>query len=307
MADYGRNLRFGFFPVPHADPAQALRLSVLADELGLDCVGVQDHPSNPQFMDSWTLISAIAMRTSRISVFADVAQLPLRPPSVLAKAHASLDLLTGGRVELGLGSGAFADAVAAMGGPRWTAGDGVRAMEEAIQVIRLMWSGERSVEFSGRYYHLSVEEPGPVPAHRIGIWLGVNGPRALALTGRLADGWIPGMFPYLKPEQLAPMAARVDEAARAAGRDPGSIRRIWNISGTITPRPTGNLFNDSVEGWAQSLADVSLEHGFDTYLLFEGKDAEAQLRTFALEVVPLTRHLVDQQRRAMAAAGETTA
>ncbi len=104
------------------------------------------------------------------------------------------------------------------------------------------------------------------------------------------------MFPDLQPVQLAPISARVDEAARGAGRDPASIRRIWNISGTITPRPTGRLFNDCVESWAQSLADVSLRHGIDTFVLIEGEDAEAQLRTFALEVAPLTRDLVAEAR-----------
>ena len=107
MTDYGRPVRFGYFLIPEADPAGPLRLAALAEELGLDHVGVKDHRYQSRFHDTWTLLTAIAMRTSRISLFPDVTSLPLRPPAVLAKAAVSLDILSGGRVELGLGAGAF--------------------------------------------------------------------------------------------------------------------------------------------------------------------------------------------------------
>jgi alkanesulfonate monooxygenase SsuD/methylene tetrahydromethanopterin reductase-like flavin-dependent oxidoreductase (luciferase family) len=104
---------------------EVLRLARAADEAGLDLVGIQDHPYQWRFFDTWTLIAYLSARTSRIRFFADVANLPLRPPAVLAKAAASLDVLTGGRVELGLGAGGFWDAVQAMGGPRRTPGQAV--------------------------------------------------------------------------------------------------------------------------------------------------------------------------------------
>src|SRR5579864_8868055 len=138
---YGHPVRFGVFLIPQAADAQRLlELAALADELGFDLVGIQDHPYQRLFLDTWTLLTAIAVRTRRISVFPDVANLPLRPPAVLAKAAASLDLLTGGRVELGLGAGGAWDAIKAIGGPVRTPGESVSALEEAIQVIRLMWS-----------------------------------------------------------------------------------------------------------------------------------------------------------------------
>lgn len=208
--------RFGFFPPPDAEAAaETLRLCALADELGLDVLGLQDHPYQARHLDAWTLLSVIAARTSRIGLFLDVADLPLRPPAVLAKATASLDVLTGGRVELGLGAGAFWDAIEAFDGPRRTPGEAVAALTEAIEVCRLLWSGERTVSFPGEFYSLAGAHPGTRPAHPIGIWLGAIGPRMLTLTGRVADGWVPSS-PYVPPAELAAANARIDEAATAA-------------------------------------------------------------------------------------------
>lgn len=299
MADYRRPIRFGYFLIPYADPSRPLHLAILADELGLDYVGVQDHPYQPRFHDTWTLLTAIAMRTRRISVFPDVVSLPLRPPAMLAKAAASLDLLSGGRFELGLGAGAFWDPIAAMGGPRRTPGESVQALEEAIHVIRLMWSGERSVRFSGQLYQLAGVHPGPAPAHPIGIWLGVIGPRALGLTGRLADGWVPSL-PYVPPSQLPAKQARIDDAARSAGRDPAAIQRVYNVGGLIGGGDPASPLSGTPERWAQSLATFAVEYGMDTFVFAEGDDAEDQLRRFALEVVPRTRELVEQARRTSA-------
>jgi alkanesulfonate monooxygenase SsuD/methylene tetrahydromethanopterin reductase-like flavin-dependent oxidoreductase (luciferase family) len=106
--------RFGYFLIPNAaDPLLATAQQV--ERLGLDYVGVQDHPYQRRFVDTWTLLAMIAATTTRVRVFPDVANLPLRQPAVLAKAAASLDLLSGGRLELGLDAGGFWDAVAAYG------------------------------------------------------------------------------------------------------------------------------------------------------------------------------------------------
>src|SRR5438132_14179503 len=120
--DYRQPVRFGVFVTPEATE-RALQMAALADELGYEVVGVQDHPYQRRFFDTWTLLTAIAMRTERITVFPDVANLPLRPPAVLAKAAASPDLLSGGRLELGLGAGGFWVTVKAYGGPPRTEGE----------------------------------------------------------------------------------------------------------------------------------------------------------------------------------------
>jgi alkanesulfonate monooxygenase SsuD/methylene tetrahydromethanopterin reductase-like flavin-dependent oxidoreductase (luciferase family) len=162
-----------------------------------------DHPYQRSFLDAWTQLSAIAVRTQNLSVFPDVASLPLRPPAVLAKAAASLDLLTGGRVELGLGAGAFWDAIEAMGGPRRGPGDSVTALREAIAVTKLMRSGERSIQFDGDFYRVKGVHPGPVPAHPIGVWVGAYKPRMLRLVGESGDGWLPSLG-YLDVDGIRP-------------------------------------------------------------------------------------------------------
>src|SRR6184192_737213 len=207
------------------NPTRALDVASIADEVGFDLIGVQDHPYQWRFFDTMTLLTAMAMRTHRITLFPDVASLPMRPPAVLAKAAASIDVLSGGRFELGLGAGGFWEGVGAMGGPLRGAKEAVGAVEEAIQGIRLMWSEERSVSFEGRHYRLDGLHPGPQPVHPIGIWLGAYGPRMVRLVGRLADGWLPSV-PRLPLEEVPPRQQAIDEAARAAGRDPASIRRI---------------------------------------------------------------------------------
>ena len=251
MPDYGRPLEFGYFLIPDAsDPEATLAWAETAEELGLDLVGIQDHPYQRRFLDTWMLLAAVAMRTNRVRLFPDVANLPLRPPAVLAKSAATLDLLSKGRFELGLGAGGFWDATAAMGGPRRAPGESVEALEEAIQVIRLMWSDQSSARFEGRHYQLTGVRPGPRPAHPVAIWIGAYKPRMLRLIGRLADGWVPSLG-YLQVAEIPEAQATIDKAATAAGRDPASIRRVVNVGEDVT---------------AEALTALAADHGFDSFI-----------------------------------------
>src|SRR5918996_88271 len=119
--------------------------------------------------------------------------------------------------ELGLGAGAFWEAIGAMGGPVRSGREALEALEEAIGIIRAFWSGERTIAFEGRHYSVRGLHPGPPPAHPIGIWLGVGKPRALALTGRLADGWVPSLS-WATPEIVPAMMRRGGEGGGAAQR-----------------------------------------------------------------------------------------
>ena len=164
--DYGRDLEFGLFLDPSAATlADARELAVVADESGLDHIGIQDHPYQRRHLDTWMLMADVLARTERIRVFPDVANLPLRGPAMIAKQAASLDVMSGGRFELGLGAGAFWEAIEAMGGPARTRGDAFLALEEAIAILRLFWSGERSIRFDGDHYSVSGFKPGPPPVH----------------------------------------------------------------------------------------------------------------------------------------------
>jgi alkanesulfonate monooxygenase SsuD/methylene tetrahydromethanopterin reductase-like flavin-dependent oxidoreductase (luciferase family) len=291
MPDYGRDVTFGSFLIPNAeDPLLDTARDIEAR--GLDWIGIQDHPYQRRFVDTWTLLGAIAAVTTRVGFFPDVANLPLRQPAVMGKAAASLDVLSGGRFELALGAGGFWDAIEAYGGPRREPRDALTALEEAIQVIRLIWSGERNLRFNGAHYRLAGAHSGPVPVHPIGIWLGVYGPRALRLLGRLADGWVPS----LRSETgfLRDGSARIDDAAAAAGRDPTDIRRVLNVSGQITDGLRDGLLRGPVDQWIGELTDLAVGYGFDTFMFWgEGED---QLPRFAEEVAPAVRVQVAAER-----------
>jgi len=295
VPDYRQPLEFGSFLTPSAgDPARVVDLALVSERAGLDLVTIQDHPYQSRFLDTWTLLSWIAARTTTVTVAPNVANLPLRGPVILARSAASLDRLSGGRVELGLGSGAFWDAVAANGGPRRSAGQAVTALADAIAVIRALWSDEKGgAKVDGEYYSLSGSKRGPAPAHDLGIWVGAYGTRMLGLTGRLADGWLPSSF-AAGPDVLGEMSARVDDAAREAGREPAQIRRLYNVTGTFADVADGSFLHGPAEVWAEQLAELTLQHGTSTFVL--ASDASTDLERFAAEVVPRVRELVAAER-----------
>jgi alkanesulfonate monooxygenase SsuD/methylene tetrahydromethanopterin reductase-like flavin-dependent oxidoreductase (luciferase family) len=297
VSDYGRPIEFAASVDPSAESLGAARAAVRrADELGFDLVGIQDHPYQHRFLDTWMLLATLATQTERIRVFPNVANLPLRGPAMIAKQAASLDVLSDGRFELGLGAGAFWDAVAAMGGPRRSPGESVEALEEAIRIIRLFWSSERTIEFEGRHYRVKGLHPGPPPAHAIGIWVGAYKPRMLGLVGRLADGWVPSL-PYAPPEDVPAMARRIDEAARAAGRDPAEIRRVYNLVGRIVDGSVEGLLHGPPEHWVETLTGFALELGFDTFVFWPSEEPVRQLEWFAADVAPAVREAVARERR----------
>jgi alkanesulfonate monooxygenase SsuD/methylene tetrahydromethanopterin reductase-like flavin-dependent oxidoreductase (luciferase family) len=287
---YGRPLELGISLVPNRSDLDLLRdLARAADKLGLDVIGIQDHPYQWRYLDTFTLIGDLLAHTERIRIFPDVANLPLRLPAVLAKQATSLDVLSGGRFELGLGAGAFWEAIAAMGGPVRTPGEAIDALEEAIQVIRAVCSGERAVSFGGRHYSVHGLHPGEPPPHPIGIWLGVGKPRGLALAGRLADGWVPSLG-WATPELVPTMNRHIDDAARDAGRDVSEIRRVYNLTGgSIANGPVEGLLDGPPEHWIETLAGFAGELGFDTLVFWPGGDQLAQVERFAREIVPALR------------------
>ena len=220
------------FPVPEAGSLdEVLDACREADRLGLDLIGIQDHPYQRRFLDTVTLLSWVAAVTERVRVFPDVACLPLRPPAVLAKAAASIDLLSDGRFEMGLGAGAFWDAIEP-GGPRLAPGEARRSLEEAIEVLWRIWSGERGIRMDGDHYRLHGAQGGPVPAHRIEVWLGVQGPRMLELLGTRRTVGFP-RFPGCR--STTSIVATRSSTGRPTRRSAiKRIRRLLNVNGTIT-------------------------------------------------------------------------
>jgi alkanesulfonate monooxygenase SsuD/methylene tetrahydromethanopterin reductase-like flavin-dependent oxidoreductase (luciferase family) len=302
LADYGHELQFGFFLDPATgNPTRTLEIASILDDLGYDLIGVQDHPYQPRHFDAMALMAYILGQTERIRVFPDVANLPLRPPLLLAKEAATLDRLSGGRFELGLGAGAFWDAIRAMGGPTREPREALAALREAIGLIRAFWAGQ-SLRHEGEFYRAMGARPGPPSAHDIGIWLGVIGPRALRLTGEIGDGWVPSMA-YVPPSQAAKSNAIIDEAARAAGRDPAAIRRIYNIGGDVAPVIEAGLGDDDPQivgprdHWVSVLTHLAVDLGFSTFVLW-GVPTAPRLRMFIEEIAPAVKARVAESRQA---------
>jgi len=278
--EYGQELQFGVFVTPDAERANAVvELARLADAAGLDLVTFQDHPYQRRFLDAWTLLSVAAAATTSVRLALNVANLPLRDPLMLAKSVASLDVLSGGRVELGLGAGAFWEAIAAMGGPERTPKQSVDALTEAIAIIRSAWASDgRGVTFEGEHYRVKGARVGPPPAHPVELWLGAYKPRMLRLTGAQADGWLPSMS-YLDLDGLPAMQDRIDDAAAKAGRDPGAVRRLINL--------TGDFLDDAP---VERLAELHLTYGMSAFLL--PADTPAAVQRFGQEIAPAVREAV---------------
>src|ERR1700712_5206264 len=166
MAVAPHALPFGSFITPSAsDPDVTVALAQLSERLGFDLVTFQDHPYQPGFLDTWTLMSWVAARTETIHVAANVLNVPMRPAAVTARAAASLDLLSGGRFDLALGGGGFWDAMEAMGVERLTPGQTVDALSEAIDVIRAIWAADERapLRYEGEHYRLKGAKRGPAP------------------------------------------------------------------------------------------------------------------------------------------------
>jgi alkanesulfonate monooxygenase SsuD/methylene tetrahydromethanopterin reductase-like flavin-dependent oxidoreductase (luciferase family) len=293
MTTYGHDLIFGTFITPAAHPThKAVELAVASERAGLDLATFQDHPYNPSFHDTWTLLTYVASQTGRITIAGNVLNLPLRNPAVLARAAASLDLLSGGRVEMGLGTGAFWDGIEGMGGRRLSPGESIQALEEAIEIMRQMWdtSTRRGVAVEGDHYTIKGARRGPTPAHDIGIWVGAYKPRILRMTGRLANGWLPSLG-YLEngPADLAEMNRHIDEGAAKAGREPSAIRRMLNINGQFAAQGGGFLVGPPAQ-WAQQLAEVATEYGISGFIV--AADDPYTIDAFGQEVAPAVRELV---------------
>jgi alkanesulfonate monooxygenase SsuD/methylene tetrahydromethanopterin reductase-like flavin-dependent oxidoreductase (luciferase family) len=280
-------IRFGLAVTPTADPAELARAR-RADQLGLDLLAVQDHPYQPDHLEMWTYLTHLAANTQHVSLMPDVADLSLRSPTLLAKAAASLDVLSGGRVELGLGAGGIPQAIEAFGGPPRTPGERVDATLEALAVIRTALDATGRANVIGRFHHARGYSPGPAPAHDIGLWIGAQRPRLLRAIGAHADGWISPLNIYVAPTDVPAARDQINRGAHDAGRDPARLRRIYNVIGTIDGT-RGPGLNGTASQWADTLADWHDDLAFDTFVFWPATDPDDQLERFARDVIPEVR------------------
>ena len=206
----------------------------LAEDAGFDGAWVFDHfkplygdPSGP-CLEAWTLLAALAARTQRIRLGALVTGVTYRHPAVLAAEAVTVDHVSGGRLEVGMGAAWFAEEHHQLGIEFPGASERAHRLDEALSVMRALWTTDDS-SFEGRYYQLRGATYGPRPVQQPHppIWVGAGGERLmLPLVARHADMWH-GFGP---PAELARKSALIDEHARRAGRDPASIGRSTQLS-----------------------------------------------------------------------------
>jgi len=300
-----RDVVFGFGAHTGIDDApDLLRLVDRADRDGLDLFSLSDHPYLGGRLDAYAAVGFVLGRTRHISGFANVTNLPTRPAPMLARTVTSLAALSGGRIVLGMGAGGLWDRIADMGVARLSPGDAVDAFEEAIVLVRLLSGGGPPVTYEGRHHRVERIEPAPVVAPP--VWTGSVGPRSLAATGRVADGWIPGHAADWHSERYRVSRPVIDEAAAAVGRDPREVRTIFNLPGRITARPVtaprdaaGTWVGGSVDQWVDELTGAVLDHGASGFMLFPAGGAVldlAFLGRWGGEVVPAVREAIAKER-----------
>ncbi|MGI5290370.1 LLM class flavin-dependent oxidoreductase [Nonomuraea polychroma] len=278
---------------------ETLRHAAQADREGLDLFTVSDHPYFADRLDAYSLVGVALGRTTNIAGLVSVTNLPSRPAPMLARTITSLSALAEGRIVLGMGAGGLWDDIARLGLPRLGPGAAVRALEEAIILIRALCGGGDRVTFDGEFYQVTDLEPAPIPAPP--VWTGSVGPKSLAVTGRVADGWIPGHAADWLSPRYRDSRPVIDQAAAETGRDPRDIATIYNIPGVITPRPLaatrdreGRWVGGSVEQWAEELTGAVLEHDASGFVYFppDGTPTDLALGRWAGEIVPAIRKAI---------------
>jgi alkanesulfonate monooxygenase SsuD/methylene tetrahydromethanopterin reductase-like flavin-dependent oxidoreductase (luciferase family) len=302
--DAAHDVVFGFGAHNGLDDVPGLlRTAQQVDRDGLDVVSVSDHPYVGKRLDAYAVLGFVLGRTQHIAGLVNVTNLPTRPAPMLARMVTSLSALSDGRIVLGMGAGGYWDRISAMGVPPLSPGDAVDAFEEAIVLVKQLSGGGPPVTFRGRRYQVDQIEPAPVPAPT--VWTGSNGPRSLAATGRVADGWIPGHAADWLSERYRWSRPVIDEAAAAAGRDPSEVRTIYNLPGRITDQPQpatrdddGRWQGGSVDQWVDELTGAVLDHAAAGFILFTGSYGTSDDKTlsrWANEIAPAVRETITKE------------
>ena len=272
----------------------------LADEAGLDLVSVGDHPYFAERVDAYAALGFVLGATSNVTGAVIMTNLLSRPAPILARTVTGLSTVSRGRVVLGIGAGGMEEEIVALGVPRLSPGARIRALEEAIMVVRALSGGGDPVTFDGEFYQVTELTPAAAPTPP--IWIGSGGPKALAVTGRHADGWVPPHLADWRSTLVAESRPIIDEAAASVGRNPADIDTIYLVTGRITRDPLpetrddeGRWIGGGVTQWVEELTFAVLEHGAAAfiYMVRPGESiSDTTLNLWAHEVVPAVREAV---------------
>lgn len=295
-------MKFGLL-VPNWAPFDQellLKVSVLADQLGFNNLFFTDHLTNPHVesdnlpnltVETWSLISHVGALTSKIRLGTAISPMAIRPPALLAKIVATVDNLSGGRIDLGVGTGWSPGSFGLVGAEFGTPKVRSEKLREGIELIQKLWMQEQ-VNFSGDHYssEKGVVAPKPLQKPHPPIWLGGFREPMLKITGELADGWLPWHRPIDVYKQCL---QQIHHYAKAAGRAPESV-----IPGTVVmvvpdklrntslnfgqgdpPNVTVSTVQESVEAYAAAGAELFV------VFLYPAEDALETVRELAKQLL----------------------
>ena len=306
----GHALRFHVLILPNVPWGEVARRFRHLEELGFDVAGVADHftdwtkPGSP-WLEAWTLLAAVARETTRLRLSTLVTQIPLRNPAMLAHQALTVDHVSGGRLELGLGVGLTTDpSYTMMGIPNWSAPERVARFKEYVEVVDRLLSNEVTT-YEGRFYQVegAVMSPRPVQRPRPPITIAAMGPVMLKCAARHGDTWNSLSFLRDFQAQLDETHGRirlVDEACRAIGRDPASLRRSY-LMFDAGARAGGGLINyyASEDAFADVVQRVIALGISEIGLYYPARDEQRPVfERIARDVIPglKARHAAARQR-----------
>jgi alkanesulfonate monooxygenase SsuD/methylene tetrahydromethanopterin reductase-like flavin-dependent oxidoreductase (luciferase family) len=302
----------GRLPLTFATPAsskrweQSLATAQSAEAAGFWGIGLGERFDGS--LTGWTLATALAARTQRLHFFHTTLNVPYRYPYILAQEAAALDVISGGRIILCLGTGFEPSRQNYLnaGLPFGTGGERLQDMKDVIAILRGVWSGER-FSYRGRFYSVEDVAPSIRPVNgTVPIWIGAGGPRMLRLTGQIADGYMKNLG-WGPVEDLRALNDTVSDAARAAGRDPYEVRRVMNLAGFVAhneaelahynanaPRPVGGPQGGLI-GSPEDILETLRQYraaGVDTFnVSFPPDGAAEQLARFGRQIIEASRGL----------------
>jgi len=304
-----RELRFGVATLQNVPWNTLVERWQYLDELGFDSAWVADHFVNPfspsePFLEGWTLLSALATQTQRIRLGTMVTNSSLHNPAVLAKQALTVDHVSGGRLELGIGAGGAPPDHTMTGIPDYDPPERAARLREFTEIVDQLLRNEVTT-YRGRYYQVEDAEmhPAPVQKPRPPLMIAALGPKTLRIAAEYADSWnfIPeeDLTPREALEQTAERNRMLDDYCAQIGRDPGEITRsllAWPFM-PETPFDSDDAFHEFIGRYREVgidefifywLREEALECGYDRSMV-ERSAGRATLERLAGEVIPALR------------------
>lgn len=299
----GRPLRFGVLTAPHGDWPTLAAWWRRFESLGFDSAWVADQFVNPfhperDWFEGWTTLAALATQTSRIRIGTLVAAAPFHNPAFLARQCMTIDQISDGRLEIGLGAGSVHDPSYAMTGiENYAPAERVARLRETIKIVdRLL--RERVSSYDGAHYSVAdaVMNPGPRQLPRPPLVVAAHGPAAMRVAARLADGWNSYLSGTVTLKQAVDEVRKrnvvMDRLCAEAGRNPVEVRRTLLLY--CAPEPNIFLSLSAFEDAIHRFAEAGMEEIILTYPpedIYGAAVTNAMFERLAVEALPRLREV----------------